>query len=172
MSKTLSPRTAKIIAGVDPGLAGALFLLDPHSPTTGQAIDMPVHLLARGGRKKYEFDIAGLVGIVTSQPLDHAFVEQVASMPGQGVSSTFAFGKSFGAVLGVLAACRIPTTLISPISWKRALGVPKAKDAARARASQLLPEAAFQWALAKQHGRAEAALLALYGLRRLNQKGE
>ena len=58
----------------------------------------------------------------------------------------------------------------SPRRWKRALHVPKAKDAARARASQLLPEAAHQWRLRKHDGRAEAALLALYGARQLTGK--
>ena len=68
-----------------------------------------------------------------------------------------------GVILGVLASRSVPLLLVSPVSWKRALGVPKAKDGARARASQLLPEAAHQWRLKRHDGRAEAALLALYG---------
>jgi crossover junction endodeoxyribonuclease RuvC len=157
-----------LVAGIDPGLSGALFFIDPRNPVTGQAIDIPVHQLVRGGRKKRELDIAGLVGILASHRPAHAFVEQVSSMPGQGVSSTFAFGKGYGIVLGVLGAHGIPITLVTPAVWKRALGVLKAKDAARARASQLLPQCAEQWALKKHHGRAEAALLGLFGLRQLN----
>ena len=57
---------------------------------------------------------------------------------------------------------------LSAVRWKRALGVQKSKDAARARASQLLPAAAAQWGLRKHDGRAEAALLALYGARQLH----
>jgi crossover junction endodeoxyribonuclease RuvC len=161
-----------MIAGIDPGLTGALFFLDPRNPVTGEAIDLPVHLLARGGRAKREIDIAGLVGILATHGPAHAFVEQVSSMPGQGVSSTFAFGKGYGVILGVLAAHGVPVTLVSPAVWKRALGVLKAKDAARARASQLLPEAAPQWPLKKHDGRAEAALLALYRVRMLNGTAE
>jgi crossover junction endodeoxyribonuclease RuvC len=157
-----------MIAGWDPGLAGALFFLDPSGPTNGEAIDLPVHLLVRGGKKKRELDVAGLVGILAAHRIEHAFVEAVASMPGQGVSSSFAFGKCFGVILGVLASHAVPVTLVTAAVWKRALGVPKAKDGARARASQLLPGAASQWTLVKQHGRAEAALLALYGARQLN----
>jgi crossover junction endodeoxyribonuclease RuvC len=166
------PKTPpQLVAGIDPGLAGALFFLNPHSPTTGEAVDMPVHLLVRGGRKKYELDIAALVAIFSAHRIEHAFLEAVNAMPGQGVSSVFAFGKTYGVILGVLTSRAVPMTLVSPVVWKRALQVPKAKDGARARASQLLPEAASQWALAKQHGRAEAALLALYGARKLGQGG-
>jgi crossover junction endodeoxyribonuclease RuvC len=157
-----------MIVGCDPGLTGALFFIDPRNPVTGQAIDLPVHRLVRGGKKKRELDIAGLIGILTAHRLDHVFLEQVGAMPGQGVSSVFAFGKTYGVLLGVVAAHTIPMTLVAPAVWKRALSVPKAKDGARARASQLLPEAAFQWVLKKHDGRAEAALLALYGVRMLN----
>jgi hypothetical protein len=156
-----------MITGIDPGLSGALFFLDPHDPATGESVDLPVHLLTRGGKNKREVDIAGLIRILALHQLTHAFVEQVGAMPGQGVSSVFAFGKTYGIILGVLAARSIPLTLVAPVRWKRALGVPKAKAAARARASQLLPQAAHQWPLKKHDGRAEAALIALYGARQL-----
>ncbi|MGE5548417.1 MAG: hypothetical protein ACM33T_16045 [Solirubrobacterales bacterium] len=96
-------------------------------------------------------------------PIAHAFVEAVGAMPGQGVSSVFAFGKVFGLVLGILAANFIPHTLVPPQRWKRTLGVPADKDGARARASQLLPAHAGLWCRAKDDGRAEAALLAYFG---------
>ena len=156
-----------MIIGIDPGLSGALFFLDPNRPANGEAVDLPVHLLVRGGKKRRELDIAGLIGILKSHQLDHAFLEQVSAMPGQGVSSVFAFGKTYGVILGVIAAHTIPLTLVAPAVWKRALAVPKAKDGARARASQLLPGAAAQWRLKKHDGRAEAALIAVYGGRQL-----
>jgi crossover junction endodeoxyribonuclease RuvC len=159
------------IAGTDPGLAGALFFLDPSRPSLGEAVDLPVHMLTRGGKKKRELDVAGLIGILTSRRLEHVFVEQVNAMPGQGVSSTFAFGKGYGIILGIIAAHNIPLTLVAPAVWKRTLGVPKAKDAARARGSQLMPQCAEQWRLKKHDGRAEACLLALYGVRQLNGGG-
>jgi crossover junction endodeoxyribonuclease RuvC len=64
-----------------------------------------------------------------------------------------------------LAALGVPMSFVAPATWKRALQVPAAKDGARARASQLLPAAAGHWPLVKHDGRAEAALIALYGLR-------
>jgi crossover junction endodeoxyribonuclease RuvC len=91
----------------------------------------------------------------------------VSTSPGQGVSSTFAFGRAYGIVIGILVALGTPMTFVSPAKWKRALGVPSVKDGARARASQLLPQASSRWPLKRHDGRAEAALLALYGLRSL-----
>ena len=126
---------------------------------------MPVFLLSRGGKTKRELDMHGLVAILRNWVISHAFVEQVASMPGQGVSSVFAFGQAYGAMLGVLAATGIPFTKVPPARWKRTLGVPAAKDGARARASELLPESAPLWRLVKHDGRAEAALIGLYGYR-------
>jgi len=89
-----------IVVGIDPGLSGALFFLDPRDPATGEAADLPVYLLTRGGKKKRELDVAGLIRLLAARPLTHAFVEQVGAMPGQGVASRFAFGKTYGTILG------------------------------------------------------------------------
>jgi crossover junction endodeoxyribonuclease RuvC len=155
-----------MIVGIDPGLSGALFFLDPQLPSVGQAFDLPVHLLSRGGKKKRELDVVGLIGMLALRQLTHGFIETAGAMPGQGVSSVFAFGKCYGVILGVLAARSVPLTLVPPVRWKRALGVSKDKDG-WARASQLLPEAAHQWSLKRHDGRAEAALIAVYGARQL-----
>lgn len=149
-----------MIVGIDPGLSGALAFLSAGSVV---CYDMPVLRLLRNGKNKGEVDGHSLAALLHAERPDHAFVEMVNAMPGQGVSSMFAFGKAYGVVIGVLAAQGVPMTFVSPARWKRALGVPAAKDGAKARASQLLPSAAGQWPLAKHAGRAEAALLALYG---------
>lgn len=93
-------------------------------------------------------------------------MERVGAMPGNGVSSMFAFGMAAGIVQGVLGALMIPMTLITPAQWKVALRVPADKGGARARASQLIPKGAHRWPLAKHDGRAEAALIGLYGSQR------
>ncbi len=151
------------IAGIDPGLDGAIALLNDAGEVVALE-DMPTLMLPRGGKNKREIDVHALVGIL-SQPIDHCVVEQVNSMPKQGVASTFAFGKAYGIVIGILVARAVPMTLVVPRVWKNATRTPSAKDGARARASMLLPKAAHQWRLRKHDGRAEAALLALYGLR-------
>ena len=158
-----------IIAGIDPGLSGAIALLDAESGGVIDCVDMPTHQLLRGGKAKRELDAHALAGMIGRDRIGHCFIEAVSSMPGQGVSSVFSFGKSFGIVLGILAAQQIAFTLVSPVTWKKALGVPAAKDGARARASQLLPAASHHWPLIKHDGRAEAALIAYWGLRSLQQ---
>jgi crossover junction endodeoxyribonuclease RuvC len=155
-----------MIVGIDPGLSGAMFFMDTGG-STGEAVDLPVHVLTRGGKAKRELDVVQLINMISLRPVTHAFVEQIGAMPGQGVSSTFAFGKTFGVILGVLAARAVPLTLVPPVRWKRVMGVTKSKDGCRARASQLLPGAAYQWPLRRHDGRAEAALIALYGARQL-----
>lgn len=155
-----------IIAGIDPGLSGAIGLLD----TKGSCVchDMPTLALTRHGKNKREIDAHSLAAVLLATNIDHAFVEQVGAMPGQGVSSVFAFGKAYGVLIGCLASAGVPMTFVSPVKWKRALQVPAAKDGARARASQLLPAAADQWRLVKHDGRAEAALIAVYGMHQLD----
>ena len=158
-----------IVAGIDPGLSGAIAFLDAASGVVLDIADMPTLALSRGGKVKRELDAHSLARLVAERPIDHAFVEAVGAMPGQGVSSVFAFGKSFGVLIGILAALGVPMTFVAPATWKRALGVPAAKDGARARASQLMPAAAYLWPLVKHDGRAEAGLIGYYGLRSLRQ---
>src|SRR5215472_11819655 len=101
-----------IIAGIDPGLSGALAFLDAASSMVLDIVDMPTLALSRGGKKKRELDAHALARLLVAQPIGHAFVEHVGAMPGQGVSSVFAFGKSFGALIGVLAAVGVPMTFV------------------------------------------------------------
>jgi crossover junction endodeoxyribonuclease RuvC len=146
------------VLGVDPGVGGALALLV--NSELVEIADVPV-VEVRGKRR---IDPAQLVTLIASWKPDIAIVEHAAAMPKQGVSSMFGFGKSAGLVLGVLAGLRVPTTEITAAKWKRALQVPAGKDGARARAGQLLPTAAHHWPLKRHDGRAEAALLALFGM--------
>ena len=153
-----------IICGIDPGLSGALVFIEGSFVDVS---DMPTHALVRGGKNKREIDAHMLAAVLNDARPGHAFIEQVGAMPGQGVSGVFAFGKSYGTIIGVLAALGVPMTFVNPRVWKKTLSVPAAKDGARARASQLLPAAAHWWPLVKHDGRAEAALIALWGLRSL-----
>jgi crossover junction endodeoxyribonuclease RuvC len=157
-----------IVGGVDVGLSGAIALLDTSGEETPQIWDMPTLQLSRGGKVKREVNAYVLADMLRAQRIGHLFIEQVWAMPGQGSSSGFALGQAFGVARGVAAAIGIPMTFVAPKKWKADLGVPAAKDGARARASQLLPSAADQWPLVKHDGRAEAALIALWGIRSLN----
>lgn len=94
-------------------------------------------------------------------------LEHVSAMPGQGVTSMFSFGASFGIVLGVTAALLLPLELVRPHVWKREMGLSKDKEASRLKALQLFPDAAELLKRKKDEGRAEALLLGLWFARRL-----
>lgn len=93
-------------------------------------------------------------------------------MPGQGTRSMLTIGLDFAVMLGILAALALPSTRVRPAIWKRTLGVGKDKEQARLRAMQLFPGADLR--RKKDHGRAEALLLAWYGVhsQRLLKAGE
>jgi crossover junction endodeoxyribonuclease RuvC len=131
---------------------------------------MPTLTVERNGKTKRDMDLAALVELIERHRPAFAVVERVGAMPGQGVSSMFAFGRGFGSILGTLAALRVPVELVTPATWKRTLSVPAGKDGARLRASQLLPAHGGYWRRAKDDGRAEASMLAWYGLAYLSNR--
>lgn len=150
-----------LVIGIDPGLNGAIALFDVDKDELIGVTGMPVFNI-KG--KKY-VDQFGLASILRpfAPTIRFAFVENVHSMPKQGVASTFKFGDGFGIVKGVLAGLAIPTLLIEPNQWKRLMKVTHDKDSSRQRASQLLPSAAHLWPNKNDDGKAEAALIAYYG---------
>ena len=84
-------------------------------------------------------------------------------MPGQGVSSMFGFGVSYGILQGVIASLGIPSVLVTPQRWKKAAGLMgKPKDYARTLAQRLYPAA--ELSRKKDIGRADAILIARYGI--------
>jgi crossover junction endodeoxyribonuclease RuvC len=94
----------------------------------------------------------------------HAVIEEAQAMPGQGVRSMFTIGVGFGVWLGLLATLDIPYTRVRPSVWKPSMGLRgQDKEAARLRAQQLFPQADLRHK--RDHGKAEALLLAEYGRR-------
>lgn len=92
------------------------------------------------------------------------YMEAVSSSPQMGVSSAFAFGEGFGIVKGVLAALGVPLVLVPPAKWKRDLGLNQSKDGSRAKAIARWPGHSNEFKRVKDDGRAEAALIASWGL--------
>lgn len=151
--------------GIDPGLSGAIAL---YEPATGilHVADIPVHELRRNGKLRREPDAQAICNIIAdcaNRPKLTVWIEHVSAMPGEGAVGAFTFGKVVGLLTGICAANRLVVERVTPSVWKRAMAVPGDKDSARARASQLLPEHSRNWPLKKHDGRAEAALIALYG---------
>lgn len=155
-----------MILGIDPGLAGALAFYDAETDTL-EVFDMPVHLITENRKQRHVLDDYQLGRIVRERAAETtlAVIEHVASMPKQGVTSSFRFGESFGAARLAVAAFNIRMELVKPAAWKRIMRVSADKDSSRRRASQLLPNHAHLWPLKQDADRAEAALLALLGER-------
>lgn len=125
--------------------------------------DMPTVLVKSGKSEKRQLSESMLADVLRRAKPDHAFLEFVSAMPGQGVTSMFNFGLGYGAIRGVLAALDIPITTVTPVKWKRDLGLQQGKDAGRARAAQLYPDSAHYFLRVKDDGRADASLIAWWG---------
>jgi crossover junction endodeoxyribonuclease RuvC len=150
--------------GIDPGLAGALAILDHHGAL--QALyDTPTLTLPASRGTRQDYDLPGLVALLApyAGAQVHVTLEESQAMPGQGVRSMFTIGVGFGVWLALLAALALPYTRVWPAIWKKALGLSKDKEASRLRAMQLFPGADLR--RKKDHGRAEALLLAWYGMK-------
>jgi crossover junction endodeoxyribonuclease RuvC len=147
--------------GIDVGLNGAIALTDGSNLL--ELHDMPTLSLERNNKTKRMVNAHTLHTIIRNAKADAAYLERLNAMPGQGVTSMFSMGQSLGVVLGVLAACEVPTTTIPPRTWQKALDVPQGKDGSRYRAAQLFPDEAGMFARVKDDGRSDAALIALYG---------
>jgi crossover junction endodeoxyribonuclease RuvC len=152
----------KTYLGIDVGMSGALAFYDGAEL---MIYDMPV--FARN--KTSRIDCHWLFKIIQDNAPDHAFIEQVNAF-GMGASSAYNFGYGCGSIEALLAAANIPYSFVTPQVWKKAMQCPKDKDAARMRATQLLPRFAHNWDLKKHDGRAEASLIALYGTQRTQRE--
>jgi len=154
-----------LFIGIDPGLHGAIAVYSGLADLL-EVIDVPVHELTVNGKQRLQIDKHRLGRILKSAgPLGRAFVEDVHSMPKQGVASSFKFGFVAGCIQQAVVDAGFELVLVPPQVWKRRFNLTADKDASRARASELLPAHAHLWPLKKHDGRAEAALLALYGAR-------
>lgn len=156
--------TAKYILGIDPGLGGALALLCGDSI---EVFDMPTHKITVNGKEKRLIDLYTLARFfdLHANHIKYAVVEDPNALPGQGVTSSFNFGTSCGIAQMAVASAFIPMHLVKPAKWKREMGLTNDKDASRRRASLLFPQHSAIWARSKDDGRAEAVLLAHYGIR-------
>jgi len=144
--------------GCDPGISGALALLDDNLALI-EVVDMPTMAM---GKTKRQVNAAELAKILSQWKGATAYVEKVSAYPEQGVTAMFNFGMSYGVILGVLGALQIPVILVSPQSWKKKAGIiGSVKDVSRTKAQQLYPEADL--ARKKDCGRADSILIARFG---------
>lgn len=149
------------LIGIDPGQTGAIAVLDDRGALQALS-DLPIIRDGKlswvdGGRLQ-----SFLIDTLTGRSA-RALVERVQAFPKQGRSSAFNFGVGFGSLLSVLQARHIPIELVTPASWKRAMGLTNDKQVSLDKARLLFPDAELSFS--RHDGRAEALLLAHYGYR-------
>ncbi len=142
--------------GIDPGITGAAAVLEADGAFR-TLFDLPVIR----DRSLAWIDGASLTSaLITAKDGQPArvIIERVSAMPGQGVSSSFAFGMTFGSILATVQTLQMALEFVTPASWKRALGLGPDKHASLDKARLLFPQA--ELGRVKDHGRAEALLIA------------
>jgi crossover junction endodeoxyribonuclease RuvC len=150
-----------IILGIDPGsMSGAIAALHDNR-AADEVADLPVV----GVKAKARIDVHALADWIRSHKPGHCFIERAQAFPGQGASSGFKYGRATGAVEATVMMCGVPLTIVEASSWKKHYRLKGAdKESARALAIQLHPHLASSLARVKDHGRAEALLIARFGL--------
>jgi crossover junction endodeoxyribonuclease RuvC len=154
-----------VVLGIDIGAHGAIALLDYRGQLI-DVVDMPG--METGPRGRVEVNPVLLVSTIKRLDPACAYIETVASRPGSKASAMFAFGRSRGLCEGVLAALGISTSWITPVIWKKVVGLPAlaTKDDSRGVACARWPGHAALFARKTDHDKAEAALIGLAGILR------
>ena len=128
------------IIGIDPGLSGGIAVLENNKVL--DIFDMPV--MSEGKKNKRQLNSAQLVKLIKDNISKNeevsVVVEQVNAMPGQGVTSMFNFGQTFGAIKGVCAALGLPIFFVRPAKWKKHFElINSSKDSSRTKAIEMYP---------------------------------
>ena len=158
-----------IIFGIDPGVSGAISVL--RKKNIIQVFDMPT--MIDGKKNKKQVNGAQLANIIKEKlmkidgrSISEEFavvVEHVNAMPGQGVTSMFNFGQSFGVIKGVCSALNLPIYFVRPTKWKKHFNLIKTnKDASRTKVIEVYPEISGEISRKKDSNRADAILIARY----------
>ena len=151
------------IIGIDPGLSGAIAILENNKVLS--IFEIPV--MSEGKKNKRQLNSAQLVKLlkdnISKNEEVSVVVEQVNAMPGQGVTSMFNFGQSFGVIKGICAALSLPIHFVRPTKWKKHFNLIKTnKDASRTKVIEVYPEISSKLHRKKDSNRADAILIALY----------
>lgn len=153
------------ILGIDPGLVGGAAIIITGDDLDGppriwDAIDIPT----KGVDAKRRVDVLALSRWIVAGRPDLAFIERAGTMPGQGIASGFVYGRAVGALEAAVILANVPLDIVEPRIWKAHFGLIGAdKDASRQMILTGIPDAVKWLDRKKDHGRAEAILIAMYG---------
>ena len=152
-----------IIIGIDPGITGAICILENRKVV--EVYDIPT--MIDGKKNKRQVNGAQVTNIIRERLNENkevvVVVEQVNAMPGQGVTSMFNFGQSFGVIKGICSALSIPIYFVRPTKWKKHFNLIKTnKDASRTKVIEVYPEISSKLSRKKDANKADAILIARY----------
>jgi len=153
-----------LIVGIDPGISGSICFFEEGKIL--DVIEMPV--MTDGKKNKKQVNGAQIYNeifkrIDTSHKDIRVVIEQVSAMPGQGVTSMFNFGQSFGILKGICSAMQLPMFFVRPTKWKKYFNlINSQKDASRTRAIEIFPYFSAQLSKKKDSNKADAILIASF----------
>ena len=153
-----------LIIGIDPGISGSICFFEDGKII--EVIEMPV--MTEGKKNKKQVNGAQIYNefLKRINNKDHdvrVVIEQVSAMPGQGVTSMFNFGQSFGILKGICSAMQLPMFFVRPAKWKKYFNlINSQKDASRTRAIEIFPYFSTQLSKKKDSNKADAILIASF----------
>ena len=152
-----------IIIGIDPGVSGAISVLE--NKKVLEVYDTPT--MIDGKKNKKQVNGSQVTNIIKERLTNGkemiVAVEHVNAMPGQGVTSMFNFGQSFGVIKGICSALSIPIYFVRPMKWKKYFNLIKTnKDASRTKVIQIYPQISSKLSRKKDSNKADAILIARY----------
>ena len=154
-----------LIIGIDPGISGAICFFE--NGEIKDVIDMPV--MAEGKKNKKQINGSQIFNEISTRIKNYkaeninVVIEQVSAMPGQGVTSMFNFGQSFGVLKGICAAMQLPIFLVRPAKWKKHFElINSQKDSSRTKVIQIFPKISSHLSRKKDANKADAILIASF----------
>ena len=154
-----------LIIGIDPGISGSICFFED-----GKILDvLEMPTMTDGKKNKKQVNGAQIYNEISSKIRGiekqnlRVIIEQVSAMPGQGVTSMFNFGQSFGILKGICSAMQLPMYFVRPAKWKKYFGLIKSeKDASRTKAIEMFPYFSSQLSKKKDSNKADAILIASF----------
>ena len=153
-----------LIIGIDPGISGSICFFEDGKII--EVIEMPV--MTEGKKNKKQVNGAQIYNeflkrITSKDDEIRVVIEQVSAMPGQGVTSMFNFGQSYGILKGICSAMQLPMFFVRPAKWKKYFNlINSQKDASRTRAIEIFPYFSTQLSKKKDSNKADAILIASF----------
>ena len=153
------------IIGIDPGISGSICFFE--NGKIQDAIEMPT--MTEGKKNKKQVNGSQIYNEISNRITNYdkknvkVIIEQVSAMPGQGVTSMFNFGQSFGILKGICSAMQLSMYFVRPAKWKKYFNlINSEKDASRTRAIEIFPYFSSNLSKKKDGNKADAILIASY----------